>query len=79
MGVFERIRGLLFGRPMFYEPEEREQLREVILERTKGYGFPVFTDMDFGHTSPMLTLPVGCRALVDAELERFEIVEPAVT
>jgi muramoyltetrapeptide carboxypeptidase LdcA involved in peptidoglycan recycling len=34
--------------------------------------------MDFGHTSPMLTLPVGCRALVDANRERFEIVEPAV-
>jgi len=78
MGVFERIRGLLFGRPMCYEPEEREQLREVILERTAGYDFPVVVDMDFGHTSPMLTLPVGCRALVDANRERFEIVEPAV-
>jgi muramoyltetrapeptide carboxypeptidase len=78
MGVFERIRGLLFGRPMFYEPEEREQLREVILERTAKYGFPVIADMDFGHTSPMLTLPVGCRAVVDVERERFEIVEPAV-
>jgi muramoyltetrapeptide carboxypeptidase LdcA involved in peptidoglycan recycling len=78
MGVFERIRGLLFGRPMCYEPEEREQLREVILERTAGYDFPVVADMDFGHTSPMLTLPVGCRALVDANRERFEIVEPAV-
>ena len=41
MGVFERIRGLLFGRPMYYELEEREQLREVILERTAGYDFPV--------------------------------------
>ena len=78
MGVFERIRGLLFGRPMCYEPEERKQLREVILERTAGYYFPVVVDMDFGHTSPMLTLPVGCRALVDANRERFEIVEPAV-
>jgi muramoyltetrapeptide carboxypeptidase LdcA involved in peptidoglycan recycling len=35
--------------------------------------------MDFGHTSPMLTLLVGCQALVDAELGRFEIVESAVT
>jgi muramoyltetrapeptide carboxypeptidase LdcA involved in peptidoglycan recycling len=78
MGVFERIRGLLFGRPMFYEPEEREQLREVILERTAGYGFPIVADMDFGHTSPMITLPVGCRAVVDADRERFEIVESAV-
>lgn len=79
MGVFERIRGLLFGRPMFYEPEEREQLREVILERTKRYNFPVVSDMDFGHTSPMLTLPVGCRAVVNADRERFEIAEAAVT
>jgi len=78
MGVLERIRGLLFGRPMFYEPEEREQLYEVILERTEGYGFPVVAEMDFGHTSPMFTLPVGCRAAVDADRERFEIVEPAV-
>jgi muramoyltetrapeptide carboxypeptidase len=78
MGVFERIRALLFGRPMCYEPEEREQLREVILERTGKYGFPVVADMDFGHTSPMLTLPVGCRAVVDARRERFEIAEAAV-
>lgn len=78
MGVFERIRGLLFGRPMCYEPEEREQLREVILERTSKYDFPIIADMDFGHTSPMLTLPVGCRAVVDVDRERFEIVEPAV-
>jgi muramoyltetrapeptide carboxypeptidase len=78
MSVLERIRGLLFGRPMFYEPEEREQLHEVILERTEGYGFPVVAEMDFGHTSPMFTLPVGCRAAVDADRERFEIVEPAV-
>ena len=77
MGVFERIRGLLFGRPMFYEPDEREQLREVILERTAKYDFPVVADMDFGHTSPMLTLPVGCRALVDADRERFEVLDPA--
>ena len=78
MGVFERIHGLLFGRPMFYEPDEREQLREVILQRTARYGFPIIADMDFGHTSPMLTLPVGCRAVIDVERERFEIVEPAV-
>jgi muramoyltetrapeptide carboxypeptidase LdcA involved in peptidoglycan recycling len=79
MGVFEHIRGLLFGRPMLYGPEEREQLREVILERTRAYDFPIIADMDFGHTSPMLTLPVGCRALIDTGRERFEIVEAAVS
>jgi muramoyltetrapeptide carboxypeptidase len=78
MGAFRRIRGLFFGRPYGYAPEEREQLHKVILERTKRYDFPVVADMDFGHTSPMFTLPVGCRALIDARRERFEIVEAAV-
>ena len=78
MGVFGRIRGLLFGRPYAYTPEEREQLHEIILERVEGCGFPVVADMDFGHTSPMFTLPVGCRAAIEPGRERFEIVEPAV-
>lgn len=78
MGVFERIRGLLFGRPYGYAPEEREQLHGVILQRTEGYDFPVVADMDFGHTSPMFTLPVGCRAVIDVGRGRFEIVEAAV-
>ncbi len=78
MGVLERIRGLLVGRPYAYTPEERRELREVVLERTQRYGFPVIADMDFGHTSPMFTLPLGCRTLIDAKRERFEIVEAAV-
>jgi muramoyltetrapeptide carboxypeptidase LdcA involved in peptidoglycan recycling len=32
MGVFDRINGLLVGRPMSYNHEEKEQLRAVILE-----------------------------------------------
>ena len=78
MGVFGEIRGLLFGRPYGYAAEERKLLHQVILERVGRYGFPVVADMDFGHTSPMFTLPLGCRAEVDAEGERFAIVESAV-
>jgi muramoyltetrapeptide carboxypeptidase len=78
MGAFGRIRGLLFGRPYGYAPQEHEQLHEVILERTERYDFLVVADMDFGHTSPMFTPPVGCRAVIDAGRERFEIVEGAV-
>ena len=78
MGAFGRIRGLLFGRPYGYAPEERKQLHDVILQRTEGYDFPVVADMDFGHTSPMFALPVGCRAIIDAGRGRFGIVEAAV-
>jgi muramoyltetrapeptide carboxypeptidase LdcA involved in peptidoglycan recycling len=78
MGVLQKLRGMLVGRPMRYSEAEKEELRQVILERTRGYAFPVVTDMDFGHTSPQLTLPLGCRARIDVQGRRVEIVEAAV-
>jgi muramoyltetrapeptide carboxypeptidase LdcA involved in peptidoglycan recycling len=79
MGVLDQIQGLLVGRPMSYTPEEKAQLREVILERTRAYDFPIVTDMDFGHTAPQFTLPIGCNAHIDSAARRFEILEAAVT
>jgi muramoyltetrapeptide carboxypeptidase LdcA involved in peptidoglycan recycling len=78
MGVFDRIAGLIVGRPMGYTPEQRLDLHQVLLERTAPWSFPVVADMDFGHTAPQFTLPLGLRARIDAERRRFEIVEPAV-
>lgn len=78
MGVFEKIRGLIVGRPMAYSEDEKQMLRERILERTQGFSFPVITDMDFGHTAPQITLPLGCRARIDTTKKRFEIMDTAV-
>jgi len=78
MGVFDQIGGLLFGRPMLYSDEEKAALRDVILERTARYTFPVVTDMDFGHTAPQFTLPIGIRARIDSSTETFQVTEPAV-
>lgn len=79
MGVFAKLNGLLFGRPMGYTPAERQELREVILERTAAFDFPVVTDMDFGHTAPQFVLPLGCRARIDSGERAFAILEGAVT
>ena len=78
MGVLDQLAGLLVGRPMRYTPAEKEELRQVVLERTRGYAFPVVTDMDFGHTAPQLTLPIGCLARIDSTQQAFEILESAV-
>jgi muramoyltetrapeptide carboxypeptidase len=78
MGVFDQISGMLVGRPMRYSMDEKQALREVILERTRRYSFPVITDMDFGHTSPQMVLPLGVRARIDASSMQFAILEPAV-
>lgn len=79
MGILPRLKGMLVGRPMKYSDEEKEDLRRVILERTKKYAFPIVTDMDFGHTAPQLTLPVGCRARIDSALQSIEIIKNTVS
>jgi muramoyltetrapeptide carboxypeptidase LdcA involved in peptidoglycan recycling len=78
MGVFEQIKGMLVGRPMRYTEDEKQSLRDVITERTRRFAFPIVTDMDFGHTSPQFTLPIGLRARIDSLSQRFEIIESAV-
>ena len=78
MGVLAQLSGMLVGRPMRYSETDRAQLREVILDRTRAYDFPIVTDLDFGHTAPQLTLPIGCQARIDAAARRVEILESAV-
>lgn len=69
---------MLLGRPMRYTEDEKQQLRDVVLARTRAFTFPIVTDMDFGHTAPQFTLPLGCRARIDGEQRRFEIIDAAV-
>ncbi len=78
MGVLEKLQGMLVGRPYHYSPEKKEDLRQVILDRTAAYDFPIVTDMDFGHTAPQFTLPIGCRARLNSATQEFQILQAAV-
>jgi muramoyltetrapeptide carboxypeptidase len=78
MGVFHQLQGLLVGRPYGYANTQKAELRAVILERTRDYSFPIVTDLDFGHTAPQCTLPIGCRAAIDSHTRRLEVLESAV-
>jgi len=79
MGVLDKLQGMLVGRPMSYSDEEKAELREVLLDRTRRYSFPIICDMDFGHTKPQLTIPIGCRARIESRAQSFEILEPGVS
>jgi muramoyltetrapeptide carboxypeptidase LdcA involved in peptidoglycan recycling len=63
---------------MKYTESQREELRKVVRARTEGFSFPVLMDMDFGHTAPRITLPIGCKARMDGGAGTLAIVEPAV-
>ena len=81
-GVFDRITGLLFARPMRYSSEERERLHKVVLEVVAGeFGrpdLPVVADMDFGHEAPQSIMPLGVLAEIDCERQTFRLVEACV-
>jgi muramoyltetrapeptide carboxypeptidase LdcA involved in peptidoglycan recycling len=81
-GVFERVSGLLFGRPAYYSREEKAALERVLLDVVAGeFGqaeLPMVANVDFGHTEPQLIVPLGVRAEVDCEARRLRLLEPAV-
>lgn len=79
MGVFDQINGLLIGRPYHFDDAAKAQLRQIILERTAAYAFPIVSDMDFGHTAPQFLLPLGVRGRIDSEAQTFSLLEAAVT
>jgi muramoyltetrapeptide carboxypeptidase LdcA involved in peptidoglycan recycling len=77
LGVLDHIRGLLLGRPYGYTAQRTEVLFRVVIEHTVDRGTQVLANVDLGHTDPMLTLPIGARARLDASRRRFALLEPA--
>ncbi|KAI1369939.1 peptidase [Xylaria arbuscula] len=83
-GVFDDVAGLVVGRPFGYHtPEKREEYANVI----KGLlcegpmaekKFPILYNVDFGHSSPIISLPYDTLARLDSDKDQFAILESAV-
>ncbi len=78
LGVFRIIKGLIIGRPYFYEEEDNVELRKLIDNYTKDHDYPILFNANIGHVSPIITLPLGAKVKLDSEKNCFEISEPGV-
>lgn len=81
-GAFRGITGLLVGRHRSEVPFTSEDSFEALLEEAlKGIDIPVVTGMDFGHTDPLITLPLGILARIDTARPGAEVtlLESAVS
>ena len=78
MGLFDQIAGLVIGKVNELSEEEEQLFESLILEYTAGSQFPILTGVDFGHTAPQLTLPIGVQASLNSQQDRFSIDEAAV-
>ena len=63
---FGGVRGLLIGRFQRAMGLSRDTLRSILASKRELVGIPVVANLDFGHTDPLLTLPVGGDAGIDA-------------
>ncbi|RYP66000.1 hypothetical protein DL770_008886 [Monosporascus sp. CRB-9-2] len=83
-GVFDEAAGLVVGRPFGYDSEKLRDdytgvIKGLLCEgRLAEKKFPILFNVDFGHTTPMVTLPFDVLAELDSERDRFAILEPAV-
>jgi len=83
MGVLPRLSGILFGRPGGEIPPETfaeydAVLTDAVSEEAGLTDLPIVTGMDFGHTDPMMVLPLGLNARIDCDSRQFSIPESAV-
>lgn len=75
MGVLDQVAGLLVARPYGFDVEQHERFLEYVSERTAQYSFPVVANMDFGHTTPMMTMPLGVMVSIDTKSRTVSIDE----
>ena len=80
-GVFERVRGVVFGSCRNCSAETGYvslSLRQVMEDHFRVYGFPMFYGTAIGHITAKFTVPVGIEAEMDAEAGLLRLLEPAV-
>ena len=83
MGVLERLSAILLGRPGgSLDPSQFAKYEDVLVDTVRDEyglsGIAIVTNMDFGHTNPLLVIPIGLHASIDSTFRTIKIDEPAV-
>ncbi|GGJ45350.1 S66 family peptidase [Deinococcus roseus] len=80
-GILSGAKALLLARPHRYPAEWVPELYQWVKRVLREYGredLPVVANMDFGHTSPQMVLPLGIQVEVDVSRQSIRMLEAAV-
>lgn len=74
---FEKVKALIIGRFQIESKMTRDLLVKIIRTKKELNSLPVVANIDFGHTTPLITFPIGGRAklIADKNEIKLEIVE----
>jgi muramoyltetrapeptide carboxypeptidase LdcA involved in peptidoglycan recycling len=64
---FKGVRGIVIGRFQKASEMTNEKLIQIIKTKVELKNIPVIANVDFGHTSPIITFPVGGEVNMDTK------------
>lgn len=74
-GMFRLAKGMICT---YMGEDDKKNLAKVIREEEGLHDLPILLNVDFGHRTPMMILPVGAMAEIDCDNDRFSILESGV-
>jgi muramoyltetrapeptide carboxypeptidase len=81
-GILAQVAGVVFGQCTNCKPSDGSTslftLDEVLAQHLTPLGVPVYTGAMFGHIDNQFSLPVGCRAEIDADAGTIRLLEAPV-
>ena len=74
---FDSVKALVIGRFQKTSEMSQDLLRKIIKTKKELNGIPVISGVDFGHTTPQITFPIGgtARVMADDEKTRLTILK----
>lgn len=82
-GILDQIGGMIIGKlvdlkKMTWEGMKYPTPKKLVLDLLKDYKFPILANVDFGHKSINLPMPIGIKVKLDATNKKFSFMESAV-
>lgn len=71
---FRQVKGIIFGRFQKASGMTKELLHKIVTTKKELNGLPIIANVDFGHTSPMITFPVGGEVYIKASNDETKII-----
>lgn len=71
---FKGVRGIVIGRFQKASNVTNEKLVKIIKSKAELKNIPVIANVDFGHTSPIITFPIGGEVTIDTKKKSIVMV-----
>jgi len=82
-GVLDKISGMLIGKITYIKPPREKEvvtpdIKEMVLEILQDYKFPIMANLDFGHFTVNIPMPLGIKVAFDTAKKELNFQESAV-